>query len=63
MGAKQYYLRLRLERCYEHLQNPMLTEREIAERMQFSSAAYFSLFFKSKTGMTPSEYRATRLSD
>lgn len=60
MGAKQYYLRLRLERCCDYLADGALSEREIAERMQFSSPAYFSLFFKSRTGMTPLEYRASR---
>ena len=52
----QYFNQLKLEAAIELMCNTSLGYAEIAARLGFSNAAYFSKFFKNKTGMSPSEY-------
>lgn len=55
IGPKTYYSRLRCTEAIRLLRSG-LSAAETAERMNFSSPSYFSVFFKKMTGMTPSEY-------
>ena len=52
----QYFNQLKLEAAIELMCNTSLGHAEIAARLGFSDATYFSKFFKNKTGMSPSEY-------
>ena len=56
ISPKRYYIGLRVAEA----QRLLLTDipiSEIAEKMNFSSASYFTLFFKEQTGYTPIQYR------
>ena len=56
ISPKRYYTGLRVTEA----QRLLLTDipiSEIAEKMNFSSASYFTLFFKEQTGYTPIKYR------
>lgn len=55
-----YQQELRLQRAMELLSTTSLTVKEIAYRLHFDTADYFSTKFKSKTGLTPSEFRRQR---
>ncbi|MDD5727132.1 MAG: AraC family transcriptional regulator [Victivallales bacterium] len=46
-----------LQKSMELLLSPKLNIAEVAEKLDFSSAFYFSRFFKRRTGLTPREYR------
>ena len=56
IAPKQYYANLRTQYASELLRQGV-TSAEIAGRMNFSSASYFSAFFKRNTGLSPSEYQ------
>ncbi|MDR1370204.1 MAG: helix-turn-helix domain-containing protein, partial [Dysgonamonadaceae bacterium] len=43
------------------LQSPKLTISEIAYRLDFPNESYFSRYFKRHTGMSPRDYRTTKL--
>lgn len=58
-GAMTYYNRLRI-REIRSLLDEGHTAADIAERMNFSSVAYLSYFFKNQTGMNMREYRGAR---
>lgn len=58
LSPKGYFLRLKLDRAKRLLSHGDETIGEIAERLGFESANYFSVFFKSKTGTTPSKFQA-----
>jgi AraC-like DNA-binding protein len=49
--------RTRLDLARELLADERLRIKEIAQRLHFSHDHYFSSFFRSKTGVTPSEFR------
>jgi AraC-like DNA-binding protein len=48
---------LRLQLAREHLADPAVTVREVAERLGFADLRAFQRRFRVWTGMTPSEYR------
>lgn len=52
----QYFNQLKIEAAIELMCSTSLSYAEIASRLGFSSAAYFSRLFKKKTGLSPSEY-------
>ncbi len=55
-SPKNYYINLRVSEA----QKLLLTNipiSDIADKMNFSSAGYFTLFFKNQTGYTPTQYR------
>jgi two-component system response regulator YesN len=54
---KSYINELKLERSKELLGNLQMKLFEIALRLGFADANYFTTFFKKHTGMTPTEYR------
>jgi len=53
-----YLQRVRLDLARELLADPSLRIKEIARRLHFSSAYYFSNFFHQHDGVTPTEFRA-----
>ena len=58
----QYLQRIRLETAKQLLATSILGVDQIAYRVGFDDASYFSRLFKRKAGVTPSEYRAQRSS-
>lgn len=55
-GVLAYFLQMKIECAKELLSDTGLGVAEIADRLGFSSANYFSKLFKEKTGVSPSEY-------
>lgn len=53
----QYLTHRRIERAEEYLRVADLTVTEICHLVGFSSLGTFSVRFKARTGLTPSEYR------
>lgn len=57
MGACDYINRLRIDCAAELLVNTSLTVNEIADRVGFTTAKYFSTVFKQIMGSTPTQYK------
>ncbi len=55
-----YYVHLKLERAKILIDEGKLSFSEIAAKLSFSSVHYFSRLFKSKLGITPTEYRTRK---
>jgi AraC-like DNA-binding protein len=53
----QYQLEIKLQKSKEFLASTTMPIKEIAFQLNFDSASYFVTFFKSKTGLSPKEYR------
>lgn len=53
----QYLISQRINMACSLLKNSNLSVREITEMLQFADAHYFSSFFKSKIGCSPTDYR------
>jgi AraC-like DNA-binding protein len=56
-NVNDYILNTRLQKAKYLLKNEPFSIGEIASRTGFSSSAYFSSVFKTKTGLSPKEYR------
>jgi len=56
-APNQFFLNLKLSQAKEDLFSSNLSISEIASRCGFPSAAYFSRFFKEKTGQAPKLFR------
>jgi AraC-like DNA-binding protein len=56
----QYHLLLKIEKSKELLLNSNKTQKEIAYELGFESHFYFSRLFKSKTALTPKQYRTLK---
>ena len=56
LSPKAYYTHLRVRHA-ARLLDQGLSATEIADKMNFSSPNYFSVFFKKHMGMIPSEYK------
>ncbi len=56
ISPKSYYHNLRRTEAKRLLLSGA-TVSEVSESMNFSSPAYFTVFFKNQTGLTPTEYR------
>jgi AraC-like DNA-binding protein len=54
----QYHLQLKLIRAKELLVSTNKNIKEISIELGFQTIHYFSLFFKKKTGLTPTEFRS-----
>lgn len=54
---EKYFIAQKIERAKELLVYGELTLNEIADKLNYSSAAYLSAQFKSVTGLTPSHFR------
>lgn len=53
----EYRNRLRIEEAKRHLAHSTLSMKEIAERLGYRNALYFSTAFRKRTGVSPSLYR------
>ncbi len=60
MTIERYSMLQRVERAKELLSYNELNVTEIAELLDFSSAAHFSAQFKRETGMSPSEFKKAK---
>ena len=58
--AKDYILSLRTAEAKRLLQNPLLTVTQVGQTLGFQQPTAFCTFFKRRTGMTPTEWRAAR---
>jgi AraC family transcriptional regulator len=54
---EKYYIRLRIERVKELLNDGQLTLKKIASKLGYSSVHYLSAQFKKVTGMVVTEYK------
>lgn len=59
MPPNQYLIYLRINRAKELLESTSLSVNEISRQLGFAYTCYFSRIFKSKTGLSPSEYQKT----
>lgn len=59
---EKYYILQKVEKVKELLVYDELTLNEIADRLNYSSAAYLSNQFKKVTGLTPGNFKKSRLS-
>ena len=57
IAPHQYLLQLKLSKTKDLLSNTDMSIQEIAMKLNFESADYFSYFFRSKTGINPLSYR------
>ena len=57
---EKYLIAQKIERAKELLVYGELTINEIADKLNYSSTAYFSSQFKSVTGLTPSHFKAIK---
>ena len=55
----QYFINLRIHRAKELLRGTNASIKEISIILHFESAEYFTTMFRSRTGMTPTEFRKT----
>jgi two-component system response regulator YesN len=55
----EYIAVLKIQRSKELLSEPQLLIQDIAKSLGFTSAGYFSRFFKKETGQTPQEFRTS----
>lgn len=53
----QYYLNLKIQRAKDMLRSSDASVKEISYQLHFDTPEYFTKLFKSKTGMTPSQFR------
>ncbi|MDQ8180522.1 AraC family transcriptional regulator [Pelagicoccus sp. SDUM812005] len=60
MTIERYFMLQRVERAKELLSYDEQNVTEIAEMLDFSSAAHFSAQFKRETGMSPREFKSTK---
>ncbi len=62
MRPLEYVIHLKIERAKDMLiEKTPISISDIAKKLGYTSAAYFSKTFKEKVGMTPEEYRKTVL--
>ena len=61
LSPNQYYLDIRLNKAKELLTATSLSINEIAYHTGFESIFYFSKLFKKKNGISPKDYRNSRL--
>lgn len=57
LTISDYIAALKVQRAKEMLSNPRMLVQDIAKALGFTSAGYFSRFFKKETGQTPQEFR------
>jgi len=53
----EYVLQIRMDKAAEYLADPAMQIQEIAGKLGYANANYFSKAFKHRYGVTPSEYR------
>lgn len=57
LSPAQYMLEIKIQKSKELLNSTTMSIKEIAFTLNFLNVSYFVTFFKSKTGIRPSEYR------
>ena len=57
---EKYFIKQKIEKVKELLKYDELSLNEIADKLNYSSAAYLSTQFKEITGFTPSHFKALR---
>jgi len=57
MSPAAYFQEIKLQRARDLLRNTDMPVKEIAYRLNFESADYFSTLFRKKTGVSPSDFR------
>lgn len=57
LSPSQYQIEIKIQQSKELLNSSSMSIKEIAITLNFLSASYFVTFFKSKIGITPTEYR------
>ena len=57
MSPAAYFQEIKLQRARDLLRTTDMPVKEIAYRLNFESADYFSTLFRKKTGMSPSDFR------
>lgn len=58
----EYYLELKIEKAKQLLRENELSVKEIAEKLAFNEANYFTKTFKRLTGLTPTAYKRRAMS-
>lgn len=53
----QYQLEIKIQKSKEFLNSSPMSIKEISYKLNFLNASYFVTFFKSKVGMSPTDYR------
>ena len=61
LAPLQYHLVLKIEKAKDLLQNTNFRAKQIAFDLGFESDHYFCRLFKQKTGLTPLQFRAKRI--
>ncbi len=56
-SPRQYQLEIKFQKSKELLSGTTMTINEIASYLNFDSSSYFVQFFKSRTGLSPGEFR------
>ena len=56
LSPNSYFISLKMDAAKRLIRESELNFTEIAERLGFGTVHYFSLLFKKRTGMPPSEY-------
>ncbi|WP_217591989.1 response regulator [Cohnella sp. GbtcB17] len=59
----EYISMLKIRQAKVWLADPDILVQQIAKDLNFTTASYFSRYFKKETGMTPQEFRANRPSE
>ncbi|WP_243662882.1 response regulator [Hydrogenispora ethanolica] len=57
VNLSEYLMQTRVEKAKELIRNTDLKTYEVAEKVGYSNAQYFSVLFKKYTGYTPTEFR------
>jgi AraC-like DNA-binding protein len=57
LAPKEYFLLMKINRAKELLLRPVLTVKEISQRLGFEDQYYFSRLFKHHVGSSPKHYR------
>ena len=60
-NVNEYIVNTRLKKAKYYLQHEDLSIAEIAFKTGFSSATYFSTVFRSKLGVSPSEFKEGKI--
>ncbi|HUZ17285.1 MAG TPA: response regulator [Spirochaetia bacterium] len=58
--VNEYLTQLRIERAKELLRDVAIKTQEVANRVGYRDATYFSAVFRKQVGLTPTEYRERR---
>jgi len=61
MTWREYMLAVKIEKGKELLRDPLKSIKEIAYELGYNNPAHFSLMFKRRVGLSPTEYRKVLL--